>query len=84
MGIKKLDKKFKESCMICHNQISFAKDRYVKLIDYNGKRKEAQCFYHLECWKNRFSIQKENIEELVAPYLNKLRGIAYELSKNNQ
>jgi hypothetical protein len=48
-----------KQCVICHKQINRKKERYVHLIDYNGKIKDNECFYHLDCWKNKFTIQRE-------------------------
>lgn len=76
MATKKIKAKLKEICVVCGNQISFSKERYVKLTDYNGKRKESQCFYHLQCWKDQFKIQqKKNFEEFMSPYVSQLNQI---------
>jgi len=70
MAIKKLN--LKKNCVICHKKINFKKDRYVNIRDYNGKVFEAECFYHLECWKNRFAIQQQKALEFINPMVKKL------------
>jgi hypothetical protein len=69
MESKKLTGFLRENCIVCHNQISFTKDRYVRLTDFNGKRKEAQCFYHLDCWKNRNAIAQKKAMQKFAETL---------------
>ena len=76
MDYKQLKAFLKEKCVICHEKINFNKDKYVKLTDYNGKKKENQCYYHLVCWKDRMRIAQEKaMQEFVAPLLNKIQEI---------
>ena len=65
----------KKQCVICHAKINFNKDRYINLRDYIGKEMTDECFYHLECWKDKFRIQQQKaIEEFVKPMMNTLKN----------
>lgn len=73
MDNKKLD--LKKICIICKEKINFKKDRYVNIKDFNGKICTDECFYHLDCWRNRFKLeQKIAMEEFVKPMLNQLQN----------
>ena len=49
----------RKKCTICWKKIDFNKDKYVKLTDYEGKKKIANCFYHSTCWQDRFKLAQE-------------------------
>lgn len=71
MEHKKLN--LKKQCVICHKQINTKTDRYVKLLDFNGKIQEAECVYHLDCWKDRFEIaRKKAFEQFTQPLIKQL------------
>ena len=59
-------------CVICDKKINEKKDRWVNLRDINKGKFESECFYHLDCWKNRFVITQEKIQEQANEWMNKL------------
>lgn len=80
MEHKKLN--IKKQCVICHKQINTKTDRYVKLLDFNGKIQEAECVYHLDCWKDRFNIQrKKAMEEFMKPMMEQMLKAAGEIKQ---
>jgi len=69
-------KRWKGVCVICHSKIDTNKERYVKLQDYEGKKFISECFYHLNCWQNRFSVTQETINKMADRWLGKITHIA--------
>lgn len=45
-----------KQCVICKEKIIEAKERWVRLTDFNKKAQVGETFYHLECWRDRFKI----------------------------
>jgi hypothetical protein len=80
MESKKLN--LKKQCVICYKQINTKIERYVKLLDFNGKKQEAECVYHLDCWKDRFNIQrKKAMKEYLKPMMEQMTKIAGEIEQ---
>jgi hypothetical protein len=78
----KKNKRIKNNnCVICDNKINRAKDRYVNLRDYNLGKFESECFYHLDCWKNRFVITQEKIQQQADEWMKGIRGVAIKLKE---
>ena len=71
----------KKICLICKKKIIETKDKWVNLRDYNRGRFESECFYHLDCWKNRFVITQEKIQQQANEWMNKI-GITVKHLKN--
>jgi hypothetical protein len=63
------------NCVICENKIDLSKDIYVNLRDYKGKKLVSECFYHLDCWKNRFVITQEKIQEQANEWMKMIKGV---------
>ena len=74
-------KKFKDKCVICEEKIDKNNEKYTNLRDYHGKKFVSECFYHLECWKNRFTITQEKIQRDAGKWLDKLGTI---LNRNKE
>ena len=72
MANKKLSSLLRHDCIICHKKINKPKDQYVRLTDFAGKMQTGECFYHLECWKNKNKIRQENAMKMVQPMTDKL------------
>jgi hypothetical protein len=51
----------RKKCVICYKKINFSTEKYVKLLDYDGQKLISHCFYHTDCWQNRFVITQEKI-----------------------
>jgi len=71
----------KKICLICEKKINEKKDKYVNLRDYNKGKFESECFYHLDCWKNRFSITKEKMQQQAVEWMSNI-GIVVNNLKN--
>lgn len=69
-------------CVICEKQINEKKDRWVNLRDFNKGKFESECFYHLDCWKNRFVITQEKIQAQADKWMKEL-GVIAKTIKNN-
>ena len=69
-------KKWQGKCVICSKEIDKKKERYVNLRDFNKGKFESECFYHLDCWKNRFSLTQETINKMADKWLDKITNIA--------
>ena len=67
-------------CVICNKKIG-KMERYVNLKDFNKGKQESQCFYHLDCWKNRFLITQEKMNQQANEWMNKL-GVTINNIKN--
>jgi hypothetical protein len=67
-------------CVICNKKIK-NKERYVNLRYFNKGKLESECFYHLDCWKNRFIITQEKMNQQANEWMNKL-GITINNIKN--
>lgn len=72
--------KGKMQCVICNKQIG-KRERYVNLRDYNKGKLESECFYHLDCWKERFSITQEKIQQQANEWMKQLGVIAKNVIK---
>ena len=72
----------KKICLICTKKINEKKDRWTNLRDFNKGKFESECFYHLNCWKNRFVITQEKIQEQANEWMNKL-GVTINNIKQN-
>lgn len=66
---------YKEDCVICDKKINKAKDKYVNLRDYHGNKFESECFYHLDCWKNRFVITQEKIQKQADMWMKGIKNM---------
>ncbi len=44
------------TCVICKEKIIEAKEKWVRLSDYDKKQQTGETFYHLECWRDRFNL----------------------------
>ena len=64
--------KWKDKCVICHLKIDKNKEKYVNLRDYTGKKFVSECFYHINCWQNRFTITQEVINKQANDWLEKI------------
>lgn len=71
----------RRKCVICLKKIDFGRDKYVKLIDYQGKKSISHCFYHLDCWQNRFVITQEKIQEQANKWFNQLSAMLPDLKE---
>jgi len=71
----------KKICLICEKKINEKKDKYVNLRDYNKGKFESECFYHLDCWKNRFSITQEKMQQQAVEWMSNI-GIVVNNLKN--
>ena len=71
----------KKICLICEKKINEKKDKWVNLKDYNKGKFESECFYHLDCWKNRFVITQEKIQAQANEWMNKV-GVVVNNLKN--
>lgn len=68
--------KWKGVCVICHRNINVNKEKYVKLIDMEGKKELSYVIYHLDCWQNRFSVTQENIQKMANQWLGKIADLS--------
>lgn len=67
---------YKTHCVICEDKIDFKKETFVRLTDFTGKKRTGECFYHLECWRNRFTITSEKIQRDANEWMNKISELA--------
>jgi len=72
--------KIKHKCIVCGMKINKPKEKYVRLTDFDGKNQTGECFYHLQCWQDKFKIQqqramKEMVEPVMGQLLNQLRMV---------
>ena len=65
-------KKWTNKCVICHKEIKFNKEKYVRLTDFDGKKEVSYCHYHLNCWLNRFQITQMQMNNMANMWMDKL------------
>lgn len=65
-------KKWKYKCIICHKDINVNKEKYVKLIDMEGRKEISYVIYHLNCWQNRFTVTQEVIQKTANDWMSKI------------
>lgn len=68
-------------CVICDKKIN-KNERYVNLRDFNKGKFESECFYHLNCWKNRFAITQEKIQKQADDWMKQLGVVINNCKKN--
>lgn len=73
-------KKWVKKCIICHKDIDFNKKKYVKLTDFEGRKEISYCFYHLECWLNRFQVTQMQMNKMANEWMNKLTNSINDLT----
>lgn len=61
-----------KKCIICDKKINEKKDKWVNLRDFNKGKFESECFYHINCWKNRFVITQEKIQKQADDWIKQL------------
>ena len=71
----------RKKCVICDRKINFNSDKYVKLTDFTGKKQIAHCFYHLDCWMNRFTITQEKIQNQADKWMEGLKSTLKEVKE---
>lgn len=69
-------KQWEKQCVICHKEIDKKKEKYVELKDWDKGKFVSHCFYHLDCWKNRFSITQEVIQKQANEWLDKISNLS--------
>jgi len=74
----------KNNCVICEKKIDKSKEKYVNLRDYNGKKFESECFYHIDCWKNRFVITQEKIQGQADKWMKGMQEIGVKIKKEQE
>ena len=70
-----MSKKIKQ-CVICKQEILEDIEKWVKLIDFDGKIKTGEVYYHLLCWKERFQItNSERKKKMYKQTMDALKNI---------
>jgi hypothetical protein len=75
---------YKNSCIICEEKINFDKEKFVRLTDYKGKKQTGECFYHLDCWKNRFQITQEKMEKDADRWIGMIKDMNKKVKKEKK
>jgi len=59
-------KRFKDTnnkiCLMCKNPIDDKQGKWVNVRDYSGKKLDSQVFFHLNCWKDRYKLGRDQME----------------------